>query len=47
MQKKEFIKPEMKKCEQPLDKVTLHLRGYGGCNTDGDYQKPPFPGIPS
>ncbi len=28
MQKKEFIKPEMKKCEQPLDKVTLQLGCY-------------------
>jgi hypothetical protein len=29
MQKKEFNKPEMTKCEQPLDKVTLCHGGYG------------------
>ena len=28
MQKKEFIKPEMNKCVQPLDKVTLQLGCY-------------------
>jgi hypothetical protein len=29
MQKKEFNKPELTKCEQPLDKVTLVVGGYG------------------
>ena len=27
--KKQFVDPKMTKCEQPLDKVTMTLGGYG------------------
>jgi hypothetical protein len=39
-EKKEFVEPEMVKCEESLDKVTLCFNGYNDNNDIPTYPRP-------
>jgi hypothetical protein len=39
-EKKQFVEPEVLKCEEALDKVTLSYNSYGGDNVHRDDRGP-------